>query len=171
YPIPMDQADVSVPARRTFFAKYFGGPPQGTYCSSGKDSHVKHPEAKRRRDFMCLQMQWNPNGPLIPGAPGLFFGRGREDVWTADMSPLSVLICLQSNQWLYLGEYKLGKSPTLTTREWKAQKQLVKTTWTRPTATKKEDRPDRIVIHLRKQLGCEPTDAELNAADADTENQ
>ncbi|KAF9041085.1 hypothetical protein BDZ89DRAFT_1060383 [Hymenopellis radicata] len=171
YSIPMDQADASVPASRAFFAKYFGGPPQGTYCSSGKDFLVKHPEAKRRRDFMCLKMQWNPNGPLIPGAQGLFFGRGREDVWTADMSPLSVLIFLQSNQWLYLGEYKLGKSATLTTREWKAQKQLVKTTWTRPTATTKGGRPDRILIHLKKQLGREPTDAEFDAADADKDNQ
>ncbi len=125
YTVPMDQADASVPGSREFFSHHFGGAPQGTCRSSGKKFLQDHPEA-RRRDFISLKLTWNPHAPSIPGAPGLYFGAGAEDDWTEDMSPLSMLIFLGSGQWLYLGEYKMGKTAPLTTREWKAQSRLVR---------------------------------------------
>ncbi len=120
YPVPMDQAEASAPASRLFFSHYFGGAPQGKYCPAGQNFLAKHPQAGRRRDFLYLNLRWNPYGPRIPGAPGIFFGSGRIDKWTEDMSPRSVIIFLKKNQWLYLGEYKLGKAVDLTTTEWKA---------------------------------------------------
>ncbi|KAF8888969.1 hypothetical protein CPB85DRAFT_1334046 [Mucidula mucida] len=149
YTVPMDQADASVPGSREFFSHHFGGAPQGTCRSSGKKFLQDHPEA-RRRDFISLKLTWNPHAP-----------------------PLSMLIFLGSGQWLYLGEYKMGKTAPLTTREWKAQSRLMKSTWTAQTVTGEEwyHRQDRIRIHLRKQLGRKPTDEDCRAAAADKDNQ
>ncbi|KAF9041086.1 hypothetical protein BDZ89DRAFT_1156545 [Hymenopellis radicata] len=168
YKIPMDQAKASAPASRLFFSHYFGGTPQGKYCPVGRDFLAKHPTAGRRRDFLCLNPLWSPYGPGIPGAPGVFFGTGRKDEWTVDMSPWSVIIFLEQNKWLYLGEYKLGKAADLTTTEWKAQDSTVRRAWTQPkddkTAKGSGGREHRIQIHLRKQLGRESTKAEFSAA-------
>ncbi|KAF9041082.1 hypothetical protein BDZ89DRAFT_1060376 [Hymenopellis radicata] len=59
----------------------------------------------------------------------------------------------------------MGKTAPLTTREWKAQSQLMKSTWTAQTVDGEES------YHLKKQLGRKPTDEEFRAAAAYKENQ
>ncbi len=114
--MPVDPALASATATRTFFSAYFGGGVQKTFTRTG----VTHKNPKKR-NFACLKLDWNPHAPQVPGAPGLFFGGGQDD-W--DITE-TVLTCLESGKWLYVGEYRMGRSPRLTVDEWLSLKPQV----------------------------------------------
>ena len=122
YPIALDAALLGETFTRPFISSLFGGGVQNTFSTTG-DSFLKaHPGVKKRR-FMNLKLDWNPHAPQVPGAPGLFFGGGSAD-WTQGAIE-TVLICLEPGHWLYVGEYQMGRTNSLSVEEWKSQSTAV----------------------------------------------
>ncbi len=70
---------------------------------------------------MYLNLCYNPHAPQVPGAPGLYYG------WAGDPTMTFRLICrTESNEWTYVGEYKMGPCAPLTVEEWNSQDRVVR---------------------------------------------
>ncbi|KAF8919234.1 hypothetical protein CPB85DRAFT_1249075 [Mucidula mucida] len=139
FPVPVDPALASATATRTFFSAYFGGGVQKTFTRTG----VTHKNPKKR-NFACLKLDWNPHAP--------------QDITE------TVLTCLESGKWLYVGEYRMGRSPRLTVDEWLSLKPQEKLAWTSGIAELDWGWDTRAKISLRKRLGRVPTEEELDIA-------
>ncbi|KAJ7911130.1 hypothetical protein B0H13DRAFT_2010649 [Mycena leptocephala] len=70
YPIDLDRDILDVTVRRDFMSDNYGGNPQETYPKIS-EAFVKKTGL---RNFMYLNLNFNPHCPEIPGAPGLLFG-------------------------------------------------------------------------------------------------
>jgi hypothetical protein len=62
------------------------------------------------------RLDWNPQLPERPGLPGLLL-RGPGD--QHDFGPFSTIIRVETNTWLYIGDYLYIKQDPLTIDEWK----------------------------------------------------
>ncbi len=92
-----------------------------TYGGNTQDTCPKIAPAKLARhgldDWMFLNLECNPHAPHFVGADGLFFGVG-----TGRALPLPgifrVVSRIEPNKWMYMGQYRLEPSPSLSPREW-----------------------------------------------------
>ena len=122
YPIALDAAILGETFTRPYFSYLFGGGVQNTYSTTGEGFLKAHPGAKKRY-FLGLKLDWNPHAPQVPGAPGLFFGGGNDN-WTLGAID-TVLVCLEPGHWLYVGEYQMEMTNSLSIEEWKSQSTAV----------------------------------------------
>lgn len=111
----------SVP--RQFFSSTWGGNPQETFPTIGKEFLKKH----GLDDFMYPNLLWNPHGPEIPGAAAIFFEPNGLDTREEDSDEqYRVIVRLKEGPiWLYVGQYILLSSPPLTRDEWLMQERKV----------------------------------------------
>ncbi|KAI0666109.1 hypothetical protein C8Q78DRAFT_985175 [Trametes maxima] len=164
FPVTLPEPLRSATVTRRQLAKHYGGSEMDTFPKPGADKFAVH----GRANFMCINLQWNPNAPQVPGHGGLFFDSTFPgDAWTAreKHSPLQVLfVRLSGNKWLYLGEYEVGEAPALTTAQWRGLPNAVRALWTKNIHEKMWGREMRARIHLRRTLGREATRSEVNDA-------
>lgn len=108
-------------APRRFFSSTWGGNPQETFPTIGKE--FKH----GLKDFMYPNLLWNPHGPEIPGSAAIFFEPNGFDGPGEDSPDVyRVIVRLKEGPiWLYVGQYVLLGSPSLTKDEWLQQDRKV----------------------------------------------
>lgn len=76
--------------------------------------------------FLCPMLEMNPHAPQVPGAHGLMFRSGDDDdVFGGEggggkvgSRKEIVLVGIGGGKWLYMGEYELQKSDSLSTQEY-----------------------------------------------------
>lgn len=155
-PLPPTISNVGFP--REFISTHYGGNTQSTFPTIGK----KYIDLHGVIDYMYLNLCYNPHAPQVPGAPGLYYG------WSGDPTMTFRLICrTESNEWTYVGEYKMGPCAPLSVEEWNSQNRVVKMTWARGTVEKSWGEDLRAKIRLRERLSREATEEEIdNAIDA-----
>ncbi|SJL04485.1 uncharacterized protein ARMOST_07852 [Armillaria ostoyae] len=152
-PLPSITSNVGFP--REFISTHYGGNPQSTFPKIGKKYIDLHGDI----DYMYLNLCYNPHAPQVPGAPGLYYG------WAGDPTMTFRLICrTESNEWTYVGEYKMGPCAPLTVEEWNSQDRVVKMTWAKGTVEKSWGEDLRAKIRLRERLGREATEEEIDDA-------
>jgi hypothetical protein len=76
---------------------------------------------------MYPNLLWNPHGPQVAGCAGLFFEPNGLDTPDDDSTDIHrVIVRLPEGPiWLYVGQYQLILSPSLTKEEWLLQAQKV----------------------------------------------
>jgi hypothetical protein len=119
YDVPIPQAIRDVVVPREFLSSIYGGNPQVTFPSIGKEFLDKH----GLNDFMYPSLAYNPAAAQIPGAPGLFFAVGAHaQEWPTVQR---VITRIAPGEWLYMGQYTLTPSESLTLGELAKQKEKV----------------------------------------------
>jgi len=103
-------------------SKTFGGSEQGIFPPIGK----KFLDLHGMDDFMYLNPDFQPEGPQVPGAPGLYFNLEKGGDFSQIMR---VLTRLKVGVWQYMGMYRVNRSerPALTKAEWLSQSTKVST--------------------------------------------
>lgn len=128
-------------------------------------------------DFCYLNYDFNPDAPKHPGFPGLIYAVSHPE----EERNIRLIMRQDNNKWQYLGQYARLPAVSLTTQEWVSQPASVSSlslfscgkflmnshlkfqnSWSRDISTHSWGRLVRARIHLRKQLGREPTAAELD---------
>jgi hypothetical protein len=78
-----------------------------------------------QKNIFAARLDWNPFLPHVPCAPGLFFrapgsttaiGNKAEELVDGVPSPRTAFVRLDTNKWLYVGEYRVKLSEPLS--EW-----------------------------------------------------
>ena len=117
YEVTLDPAIRDITTTRTFTSKQWGGNTQSTFPQIRADMFARH----GLRDFMYLNLYFNPHAPQQPGAPGLFFASSTHpEAWEWPETE-RVLVRLKPNRWLYVGQYRCTPAASLTPEEWKSQ--------------------------------------------------
>ncbi|KAF7976935.1 hypothetical protein HWV62_5353 [Athelia sp. TMB] len=184
--VPVDEAVKAVAPPRAFFSDVFGGNPQETFPTIGKKKAAEH----NFRDFAFPHSHYNPvrsqaviavHGskttynllslqalPFVAGAAGLIFSPHGldQDYPETDSSHVSRLIVRLPDAalWLYVGQYQISKSTSLTQAEWLEQPSKVRSAWIRGILIKDWGRSIRTRIVLRNVLGKEPEEEEIEIA-------
>ncbi|KAF8075797.1 hypothetical protein FPV67DRAFT_1664125 [Lyophyllum atratum] len=166
FPLDLDEDLVDFTVSREFVSDIYGGNTRATFPSISQKKGARHPY----RDFMCLNITYNPYAPQRAGFPGLLYVSRTSDLPKTNR----VMIRIKDGVWLYLGQYELVRAAPLTLQEWTASssqisEEEVKTqsTWSRHICKKKWSRDIRIRIALRKRLGRQPTAEEIEGAAED----
>ncbi|KAJ7031157.1 hypothetical protein C8F04DRAFT_709302 [Mycena alexandri] len=152
-----------VSARRDFMSIYYGGDCQSTFPPITAESYTR----TGYRYFMYPNLVQNPDAPMIPGAPGLFLyaaGWSANECnkeWATKAYNLKVLTRLGTHDFLYMGEYAIRPSDSLTQAEWMAQTQAMQKRWCTKLAKKDWGLMTRTRIALRRQLGRDATFKEV----------
>ncbi|KAG6873605.1 hypothetical protein C0995_013978 [Termitomyces sp. Mi166 len=159
FPLPphLDRDLLDFTVCREFTSSQYGGNPQQTFPTLSKDNQARHPY----RDFMYLNLIYNPYAPQRPGHPGLFYKTTLPEL----PKELRVLIRIEHGVWLYLGQYELIPAAPLTKEEWAAKSDQTKERWCTKISRKQWDKSMRARIALRRSLGREPTSREVAASD------
>jgi len=166
FPISLEENIRDAMISRRFLSQRYGGNEQDTFPHPAPDKLAKH----GYNNFMCINLLYNPNGPQRPGHPGLFYEtQPASGLWRnrggGGPATQIVFVRIQSNQWLYLGEYELTAAPSLTMERWLAQDNVVRRKWSEEIQTKGWGRTVRARVHLRiLNGGQEPTKEEFAAA-------
>jgi hypothetical protein len=113
--------DVQVPRR--FISSVYGGNARSTFPKVSKRFLDQHGLG----DFMCVKPTYNPEVPLFPGAPGLWFAPGR-DAHPWDRGIRRVFTCIQGGSWQYMGQYSFTPTKSLTLDELSEQLPMVSVT-------------------------------------------
>ncbi|KLO17482.1 hypothetical protein SCHPADRAFT_994313 [Schizopora paradoxa] len=126
--------------------------------------------------FLCPMLEMNPHSPQVPGAHGLMFRSGDDDdVFGGEggggkvgSQKELILVGIGEGKWLYMGDYELQKSDSLSKEEYVSVPLKVRNDWANKILTAKSGlrARSRISIFLRKQLGREPSPAEIHAKEA-----
>ena len=103
---------------REFISAIFGGNCQQTFPQISSARLAEH----GLNDWMFITLDFNPHAPEFVGAPGLFFV-AREAV--GDIETQRVFVRMDASKWLYVGQYELIPSYSLTVEEWSTQKDIV----------------------------------------------
>jgi len=137
----------------------YGGNTQDTIPDIG----ASHLQAHGLDDFMYLSLDFNPNAPTFPGFPGFFSSMGPSDgqSWPTIQR---TFIRKAPNKWLYIGQYELSPAMSLTPEEFELQPAKVKNTWSWKILKKDWATGVRVSIILRRRLGREPKNEEIEAA-------
>jgi hypothetical protein len=162
---------------RQFFSDTYGGNPQQTFPQINPKRVAQH----GFDNFMFLNLDYNPQAPMFPGSPGLFFESSGGSTADDDKKWISkvykVITRLQSGAWEYEGDFKILKSQPLSIDEWLSQKlivsfvylihvlrlslQQVRRTWANKIWQQGWGQWVRARIFLRKQHNRNPTDEEV----------
>ncbi|KAJ7695230.1 hypothetical protein B0H16DRAFT_861019 [Mycena metata] len=159
YPISLSDEIKRTTFERAWLSKHYGGAPQG-----GSPS-IDRKQFKHDMVFQFFDYDFNPHLPKNPGDPGLtFYGVGEADEWGPD--PEDIFVRLKPKHWFYIGMYRMFVSKLLTAEEWTQQSTAFKNLWCRTIRKSKGkgSRSLRILAHLCRRLGREPTAAERNKA-------
>ncbi|KAI0751824.1 hypothetical protein C8Q80DRAFT_1218424 [Daedaleopsis nitida] len=161
----LPQKERSVTVSRDQLSHRFGGNTMDTFPRPS----ARHIAAHGRANFMCINLLWNPHGPQVPGHGGLFFEATMwpGDAWTANpkhMDVQTLFVRIAQGQWLYLGEYELQFSRSLTSERWRDLHESVRDTWVREIHGRKWGRTVRARVHLRQALARSPTRDEVEDA-------
>jgi len=163
--------DISLPAHileATFSRKYlsatYGGNPQQTFPVISNENFLRH----GLRNFMYLNLDYDPHAPQIPGAPGLFF---ECESYVKQWELQRVITRLLPGEWNPEGLYKISPAPSLTKEEWQAQAATVRNTWHKNILNNEYGRNVRARITLRKEFGREPKVREVEEATKDKSNK
>ncbi|KAF7331040.1 hypothetical protein MVEN_02444300 [Mycena venus] len=157
YPIDLDPGIRYVTVTREFMSKHYGGNPQETYPKIAPEFFEK----THLKNFMYLNLNFNPRCPEIPGAPGLLF-----DAWCPGDSDIDLKAAEKPKK----GKKKKGKKAK-GKEEWKQQPSNVRQTWAHQLSIKRWGRWIRADITLRRELGRKPTTAEKTDALKDYDNK
>ncbi|KAJ7174450.1 hypothetical protein C8R46DRAFT_90093 [Mycena filopes] len=155
-----------VSTRRDFMSITFGGNRQSTFPSIARESYTR----TGHRYLMYPSLVQNPDAPMIPGAPGLFLNasgwpaRESNAKWANGTYNLKVLTRLAAHDFLYMGEYAIRPSDSLTQAEWNLQPQNMRTRWCSKLAKKDWGRMTRCRITLRARHERNPTRKEVEKA-------
>ncbi|KIM80619.1 hypothetical protein PILCRDRAFT_822359 [Piloderma croceum F 1598] len=162
FDVPIEDIVKCTAVPRRFFSSTWGGNPQETFPSISDKFLKKH----GLNDFMYPNLLWNPHGPQVAGCAGLFFEPNGLDTPNDDSTDIHrVIVRLPEGPiWLYVGQYQLIASPSLTKEEWLLQAQKVRNTWAREILKKGWGSHVRTRVGLRKRLGREPSKREFEAA-------
>ncbi|KAJ7755165.1 hypothetical protein B0H16DRAFT_730995 [Mycena metata] len=162
--LPADLKDVS--ARRDFMSIFFGGNRQSTCPTITKKSY----RTTGYRYFMYPSLVQNPDAPMIPGAPGLFLDAAGwpasecDKDWASEAYNMKVLTRLGAHDFLYMGEYAIRPSDSLTRAEWLSQPPAMRIRWCTKLAKKDWGMMTRTRIALRRQLGRDATFKEVTTS-------
>ncbi|KZP20324.1 hypothetical protein FIBSPDRAFT_1044963 [Athelia psychrophila] len=161
--VALDEATKAVAPPRAFFSDTWGGSRQETFPNIGKKMAAQH----HFRDFMFPNSNYNPALPFVAGAAGLMFQAPGLDQDIRPENPhISRLIVKLPDAalWLYVGQYQVFNSTSLTQAEWLKQSVKVKSTWVHSIMIKDWGRFVRTRIALRDVLGMEPEEDAIEAA-------
>src|ERR1700722_3506977 len=99
-------------ATRQFFSIHFGGNSIQAFPPIKQSFIDRHGHGS----YMYLNLDWHPYAPLVPGYPGLYFGsRPKNRVWL----DYRLVIRQEARKWLYLGQYDVSPTLSLTKEEWR----------------------------------------------------
>lgn len=126
----LDQAAREVVVKRLFISQTYGGNMQETFPKPARRFFDVH----GMDDFMFLPTQYQPEAPLLPGAPGLWFCSDpyydRFDQMQRVFVKVVPVVGSKESVYQFMGMYKVRAAvPShLTVAEYKAQSTLVRTT-------------------------------------------
>ncbi|KZP20326.1 hypothetical protein FIBSPDRAFT_742515, partial [Athelia psychrophila] len=161
--VALDEAIKAVAPPRAFFSATWGGSRQETFPSIGKKMAAQH----HFRDFMFPNSHYNPALPFVVGAAGLLFqAHGLDQDYAPENPHISRLIVRLPDAalWLYVGQYQVFNSTSLTQAEWLNQSAKVKSAWVHSIMIKDWGKFVRTRIALRDVLGMEPEEDAIQAA-------
>jgi len=119
--ITLNKADQEAVVSRKFMSNTYGGSSHATFPKIGPGILAKH----GMNDFAYMNIDYQPEAPQVPSAPGLFFDCEMADCDLDDL--YRVLTRIQPSQWKYMGQYGIKRShrPALTKEEWASEKNRV----------------------------------------------
>ncbi|KAH9949185.1 hypothetical protein B0H21DRAFT_688862 [Amylocystis lapponica] len=150
---------------RPALSQHFGGNLRSSFPAIPAGKLAEH----GYDNFMCINLLYAPHAPQNPGHPGLFLqltparGSWAQQRPDCHWDTMVVFVRLKAGAWLYLGEYEMTPVASLTPGEWRAQSDAVRRNWSENTAAKGWARYIRAKIHLRRRLGRDPTEEEIDA--------
>ncbi|CAA7269167.1 unnamed protein product [Cyclocybe aegerita] len=156
YPVdlPVDIKEFAV--SRDFLSSTYGGNMQKAFPTVSKKFFRRH----GMNNFAFVHPHYQPVGPEMPGAPGLFLCSDVDEDFPGNYR---VFTRIGSNIWQLLGIYeiKLSIRPFLTVAEWARQDLKVRNTWYRQICTQGWGISVCARVIGRKELGREPTKKEV----------
>ncbi|KAJ7090788.1 hypothetical protein B0H15DRAFT_245141 [Mycena belliarum] len=160
FPITLPDAIKRTTVTRDWISKQYGGAAQGS------SPPIARKRFEHTMDFRFFDFDFNSHLPKNPGDPGLvFFGVGQAYPWGKDQE--EVFVRLSTNNWLYIGAYRIDVAESLTADEWKQQSRAFKAQWCRTIKNGgggDNSRALRINVDLHRRLGRRPTAAETKKA-------
>ncbi|KAF8905775.1 hypothetical protein CPB84DRAFT_1676233 [Gymnopilus junonius] len=154
YDITLDRASQEVWVTREFMSATYGGSMQATCPSIGKKLLARH----GLNDFCYLNLDYQPQAPQIPGAPGLFYSTESGGDWKGDQR---VLTRVRPNEWQYMGMYAIKTCKSLTKEEWASQPPKVRSTWAKQICLQGWGGWVQARVRARIELEREPTEKEI----------
>lgn len=133
----------------------YEGSSRKTFLIIGKKKREEH----GLDHFMFVKYKYNSDAPKFPGQTALWstVTSVAEQGWPHEYR---TFVC--SNEWLYVGQYRLAAAVPLSADEWKNQDELVKNTWcSRILQSHSWPLYTRASIVLWRELGREHTKAEI----------
>ncbi|KAF8823453.1 hypothetical protein HHX47_DHR10000413 [Lentinula edodes] len=132
---------------RKFISRTYGGSEVSTFPMIDPKKVSKH----GREFWMFWSLEKHPDAPKRPGKPGIWYDSSPME-YTEDFEIVQHGFArMNSDKWLYLGDYKQCATEALTQCEWLLQSDKKKP-WARHA---------RAGIHLRKKWSREPTMEEI----------
>ncbi|KJA21624.1 hypothetical protein HYPSUDRAFT_216177 [Hypholoma sublateritium FD-334 SS-4] len=162
----LDQATREVVVRRLFISQTYGGSMQETFPKPAS----KFLDVHGMNDFMFLPTEYQPEAPLLPGAPGLWFCSDPYYDRFEEMQRVFVkvvpVVGSKKSVYQYMGMYKLRSAAPayLTVAEYAAQTPQFRKKWAKGIIEKDWGLPVTARILLRRELGREPTYQEVEYA-------
>ncbi|KAJ3872399.1 hypothetical protein F5051DRAFT_339415, partial [Lentinula edodes] len=142
---------------RKFISRTYGGSEVSTFPMIDPKKVAKH----RREFWMFWSLEKHPDAPKRPGEPGIWYDSSPMK-YTEDFDIVRHGFArMNSDKWLYLGDYKQCATEALTQREWLLQSDKFHRIWTSLVQKKPWARHARAGIHLRKKWSREPTMEEI----------
>ncbi|KAF9530954.1 hypothetical protein CPB83DRAFT_904938 [Crepidotus variabilis] len=120
------------PFPRMFISNTYGGSPMRTFPKPDDDRIAMH----GYNDWMFLNLDLHPWAPQIPGKPGLWLSpEGEPEETYRDIKRTFSRFPTQA-LWLYLGQYRVVLTTSLTKEEWLKESTKVRIIWARKIAQK-----------------------------------
>ena len=122
YPISVSKEIAEFGFSRFYISNMYGGSMQSTFPKISEDRVSFHGVG----DFAFLTLEFNPHAPTRPGHSGLFFSPRRAWYgWHGTLRPMQTFVRLSESKWVYMGQYKFVPGISLSSDEWKKQKDKV----------------------------------------------
>ncbi|TEB28985.1 hypothetical protein FA13DRAFT_684766 [Coprinellus micaceus] len=103
---------------------------------------------------MYLPDDYQPLGPQVPGAPGIWInGGGNSGDWSDKWEIKRVFMRIQTGpaRWMYQGQYKIKRVRSMTKEEWARQKPAVRNKWAKEICRKGWGAGMLIDIYVRRE--------------------
>lgn len=117
YKISLEKSIRDECVTRLFIASTYGGNPQATAPTIRPKLLKKH----GLNDWLFCNLGHHPQGPQVPGAPGLMYSiDGDTDYWPGTRR-LFTRIMVSPALWQYMGQYTMARALPLSKEEWAGQ--------------------------------------------------
>ncbi|KAJ3872398.1 hypothetical protein F5051DRAFT_421611 [Lentinula edodes] len=161
YPINLDRRISERRFSREFIHGVFGGSPYAANPPIGKEFLARH----GRAHFMFWNnCKYQPNAPGKVGESGLFYESRPFSPKDDNEFIHHGFSCFAPNEWWYVGDFQCFAAGSLTKDEWNKEVPKFHKSWSDVLHNDKWGRTVRVMIHLRTQLGREPTEDEIEEA-------